>query len=164
MPTFDHELATMWKNHRGLVKNQGMTTTLTNLIENRLKYINDRWRDIYNYIRNPYDNLDSINTNENGQKSNNSGFSSFLIIDAIHQFSEKQLQLLNRGPTYVPRCQTLILSSCHSMDDIVERKYALLKHHINIALSLEIQQKISDQFTDSFFSTNTFESSSARSL
>ncbi|CAF4928132.1 unnamed protein product, partial [Rotaria socialis] len=161
---FDHELATMWNNHRDLVKNQGMTTTLTNLIENRLKNITDRWREIYNYrinnhIRNSYDNLDSINTNENGQKSNNSGFSSFLIIDAIHQFSEKQLQLLNRGPTYVPPCQTSILSSCHSMGDIVQRKYAPLKnqlnslfskHHINIALSLEIQQKISDQFTDSF--------------
>ncbi|CAF5130835.1 unnamed protein product, partial [Rotaria socialis] len=36
---FDHELATMWNNHRDLVKNQGMTTTLTNLIENRLKNI-----------------------------------------------------------------------------------------------------------------------------
>ncbi|CAF3383452.1 unnamed protein product [Rotaria socialis] len=45
------------------------------------------------------------------------------------------------------------------MDDIVQRKYAPLKHqlnslfskhHINIALSLEIQQKIGDQFTDSF--------------
>ncbi|CAF1675857.1 unnamed protein product, partial [Rotaria magnacalcarata] len=154
----------MWNNHRDLVKNQGMTTTLTNLIENHLKNITDRWREIYNYrinnyIRNSYDNLDSINTNENGQKSNNIGFSSFLIIDAIHQFSEKQLQLLNRGPTYVPPCQTSILSSCHSMDDIVQRKYAPLKHqlnslfskhHINIALSLEIQQKISDQFTDSF--------------
>ncbi|CAF5177371.1 unnamed protein product, partial [Rotaria magnacalcarata] len=97
---FDHELATMWKNHRDLVKNQGMTTTLTNLIENRLKNITDRWRDIYNYrmnnyIRNSYVNLDSINTKEIDQKSNNSGFSSFLIIDAIHQFSEKQLQLLN---------------------------------------------------------------------
>ncbi|CAF4725149.1 unnamed protein product, partial [Rotaria socialis] len=46
---FDHELATMWKNHRGLMKTQGMTTTLTNLIENRLKNITDRWRDIDNY-------------------------------------------------------------------------------------------------------------------
>ncbi|CAF4074888.1 unnamed protein product [Rotaria magnacalcarata] len=161
---FDHELATMWKNHRDLVKNQGMTTTLTNLIENRLKNITDRWRDIYNYrfnnyIRNSYDNLDSINTKEIDQKSSNSGFSSFLIIDAIDQFSEKQLQLLNRGPTYVPPCQTSILSSCHSMYDIVERKYAPLKHqlnslfskhHINVTLSLEIQQKISDQFADSF--------------
>ncbi|CAF2125252.1 unnamed protein product, partial [Rotaria magnacalcarata] len=161
---FDHELATMWKNHRDLVENQEMTTTLTNLIENRLKTITNRWRDIYNYrinnyIRNSYDNLDSINTNKIDQKSNNSGFSFFLIIDAIHQFSEKQLQLLNRGPTYVPPCQTSILSSCHSMDDIVERKYAPLKHqlnslfskhHINVALPLEIQQKISDQFADSF--------------
>ncbi|CAF4636596.1 unnamed protein product, partial [Rotaria magnacalcarata] len=39
---FDHELATMWKNYRDLVKNQGMPTTLTNLIENRLKNITDR--------------------------------------------------------------------------------------------------------------------------
>ncbi|CAF2128270.1 unnamed protein product, partial [Rotaria magnacalcarata] len=69
-----------------------------------------------------------INTKENDQKSNNSGFSSFLIIDAIHQFSEKQLQSLNRGPTYVPPCQTSILFSCHPMDGIVERKYAPLKH------------------------------------
>ncbi|CAF3619642.1 unnamed protein product [Rotaria socialis] len=36
------------------------------------------------------------------------------------------------------------------MDDIVERKHEVLKHYINIALSLEIQQKISDQFTDYF--------------
>ncbi|CAF5140036.1 unnamed protein product, partial [Rotaria magnacalcarata] len=101
----------------------------------------------------------SINTKEIDQKSNNSGFSSFLIIDAIHRFSDKELQLLNRGHTYVPPCQTSILSSCHSMDDIVDIKYAPLKHqlnslfskhHINVALSLETQQKISDQFADSF--------------
>ncbi|CAF5160072.1 unnamed protein product, partial [Rotaria magnacalcarata] len=33
---FGHELAAMWKNHRELVKNKGMSTTLTNLIEKRL--------------------------------------------------------------------------------------------------------------------------------
>ena len=161
---FDSELAAMWRNHRDLVQNQGMTTTLTNLIENRLKNITGRWREIYkyrinNYIRNSYDDLDSMNRNENDQKWKKSGFSSSLIIDATHQFTEKQLQLLNRGPTYVPPCQTSILSSCHSMDDIVERKYAPLKHqlsnlfskhHINIALSMEIEQKISDQFTNLF--------------
>ncbi|CAF4419094.1 unnamed protein product [Rotaria magnacalcarata] len=46
---FDHELAAMWKNHRELVKNKGMSTTLTDLIEKRFTGITDRWRDVYNY-------------------------------------------------------------------------------------------------------------------
>ncbi|CAF1671653.1 unnamed protein product, partial [Rotaria magnacalcarata] len=134
LQAFDHELAAMWKNHRELVKNKGMPTTLTNLIEKRLIGITDRWGDRI-------------------------GFSSSLIIDGIHQFSDKELQLLNRGPTYVPPCQISISSSDQSIDDVVKKKYAPLKHqlsylfskyHINIALSMEIEQKISDQFTDLF--------------
>ncbi|CAF2052462.1 unnamed protein product, partial [Rotaria magnacalcarata] len=39
---FDHELAAIWKTHRELVKNKGMSTTLTNLIEKRLTGITDR--------------------------------------------------------------------------------------------------------------------------
>ena len=161
---FDSELAAMWKNHRELVKDRGMSTTLTNLIEKRFTGIAARWRDVYNYrlnyyFRNVCGDSEHINTNEVQHNSKRLGFSSSLIIDATHQFTEKQLQLLNRGPTYVPPCQTSILSSCHSMDDIVERKYAPLKHqlsnlfskhHINIALSMEIEQKISDQFTNLF--------------
>ncbi|CAF1148545.1 unnamed protein product [Rotaria sordida] len=46
-----------------------MTTTLINLLEQRLNNITNRWRDVYNYkidyfLRNSYDELDHININE----------------------------------------------------------------------------------------------------
>ncbi|CAM4985770.1 unnamed protein product [Rotaria socialis] len=161
---FDHELAAMWKNHRELVKNKGMSTTLTDLIEKRFTGIADRWRDVYNYrlncyFRNFYSDFEPTNTNADGDKMKRIGFSSSLIIDAIHQLSDKELQLLNRGPSYVPPGQISISSSGQSVDDIIKKKYAPLKHqlsclfskyHVNIALSMEIEQKISDQFTDLF--------------
>ncbi|CAF3235064.1 unnamed protein product [Rotaria socialis] len=161
---FDHELAAMWKNHRELVKNKGMSTTLTDLIEKRFTGITDRWRDVYNYrlncyFRNFYSDFEPTNTNADGDKMKRIGFSSSLIIDAIHQLSDKELQLLNRGPSYVPPGQISISSSGQSVDDIIKKKYAPLKHqlsclfskyHVNIALSMEIEQKISDQFTDLF--------------
>ncbi|CAF5225895.1 unnamed protein product, partial [Rotaria magnacalcarata] len=56
------------------------------------------------------------------------GFSLSLIIDAIHRFSDEELQLLNRGPTYVPTGQISISSSGQSIDDIIKKKYAPLKH------------------------------------
>ncbi|CAF4547497.1 unnamed protein product, partial [Rotaria magnacalcarata] len=141
-----------------------MSTTLTNLIEKRLTGITDRWRDVYNYrlnfyFRNFYGDFEHTNTNADGDKMKRIGFSLSLIIDAIHRFSDKELQLLNRGPTYVPTGQISISSSGQSIDDIIKKKYAPLKHqlsylfskyHINIALSMEIQQKISDQFTELF--------------
>ncbi|CAF4595707.1 unnamed protein product [Rotaria sp. Silwood2] len=59
---FDYELSKMWQNHRNLVKNQGMTTSLIKLIEQRLNNITNRWRDVFNYridyfLRNSYDEL-----------------------------------------------------------------------------------------------------------
>ncbi|CAF4434812.1 unnamed protein product, partial [Rotaria magnacalcarata] len=164
LQAFDHELAAMWKNHRELVKNKGMSTTLTDLIEKRFTGITDRWRDVYNYrlncyFRNFYSDFEPTNTNADGDKMKRIGFSSSIIIDAIHQLSDKELQLLNRGPSYVPPGQISISSSGQSVDDIIKKKYASLKHqlsclfskyHINIVLSMEIEQKISDQFTDLF--------------
>ncbi|CAF4276244.1 unnamed protein product, partial [Rotaria sordida] len=44
--------------------------------------------------------------------------SSSIFTDTIHQFSDKQLQLLSRGPSYVPPCLMYILFSNESMDDI----------------------------------------------
>ena len=37
----DDELSTMWKNHRELVKNKGMPTKLTDIIDQRLKIMSD---------------------------------------------------------------------------------------------------------------------------
>ncbi|CAF3440255.1 unnamed protein product [Rotaria socialis] len=162
---FDDELSTMWKNHRQLVKNKGMPTRLSDIIDQRLKILSDRWRDISIYrIRSfsrptYYNDIDPITTNETKPMIERIGFSSSLIIDTSHSFIRKQLKILNRGPTYVPPCQLSISSLNQSIDDIIKKQYASLKHqlnnvfskyHVNIALSMEIQQKISDQFTNLF--------------
>ena len=66
---FDSELAKMWENHRKLVKNQGMTTGLINLMQQRLDNVTDRWRNLYHYriyyyLRNKYDSLEQTNIND----------------------------------------------------------------------------------------------------
>ncbi|CAF1471287.1 unnamed protein product, partial [Rotaria sordida] len=83
---------------------QGMTTTLINLLEQRLNNITNRWRDVYNY-RNDYFLRNSS--------------SSSIIINTTYRFNDKQLQLLSHGPSYVPLCLMYILFSNDSMDDIV---------------------------------------------
>ena len=73
--------------------------------------------------------------------------------------TDKQLQLLCRGPTYVPLYHMYISPSYQSMDDMIKRQYSALKHQltnlfakykIHIALSLEIHKKHYDQFKDLF--------------
>lgn len=163
---FDYELSRMWENHRNLVKNQGMTTTLLNLVEKRLENITQRWTMIYNYrmnyyVKNSYDQKSSTVSKQNLQSIS---VSSNLILTHKHSMTDKQLQLLNRGPSYVPLCQSYVsLSSAgattKSLDDLVKTFYAPFKHqlthlfakyHINIALSMEIQKKSYDLFKDLF--------------
>ncbi|CAF2034186.1 unnamed protein product, partial [Rotaria magnacalcarata] len=154
---FDDELSTMWRNHRELVKNKGMPTQLTDIINQRLTIMSDRWRDIYIYriqcfsLASYYNDIDPM--------LERIGFSSSLLIDTSHRLIPEQLKLLNRGPTYVPPCQLSISSLNQSIDDIIKKQYASLKHqlnnvfskyHVNIALSMDIQQKISDTFTNLF--------------
>ncbi|CAF3327476.1 unnamed protein product [Rotaria socialis] len=154
---FDNELSTMWRNHRELVKNKGMPTKLTDIVDQRLKIMSDRWRDIYIYriqcfsLTSYYNDIDPM--------LERIGFSSSLIIDTSHQLIPEQLKLLSRGPKHVPPCQLSISSLNQSTDDIIKKQYASLKHqlnnvfskyHVNIALSMEIQQKINDTFTNLF--------------
>ena len=161
---FDYELSKMWENHRNLVQNQGMSTSLSTLIEQNLETITNRWRDIYNYridcyLRNSYDTSDPTDMNENQPMITAHHLSLNLILDTKHQFTNEQLSLLNRGPTYVPLCQMYISSSYPSMDDVIRQQYAPLKHQlaslflknrINLALSMEIQQKLFDRFKNLF--------------
>lgn len=148
---FDREVKTMWENHRNLVKNKGISMTLNHIIEQRLTNITNKLRDIYQYrinyfLRNSY------------HDSNKTYFKylSTMIIDTKQSFTDQQLQLLNRGPTYVPPCQMYLSLSGHlSMDHILKKQYAPLQHqlvrlfskyHINIAQSMEIEKKMSEQF------------------
>ena len=161
---FEEELSEMWKNHRNLVKDRGMTTGLLNLLERRIQVIENRWRDIYNYkveyfLKNSYNNLLEINFINETKHSDPSEYLSNILMTCQHPLTEKQLQLLNRGPTYVPPCQMYVSSSYESLDDILRKQYAPLKHQltsvfaryrINIALSMEIQKKVFDQFKEQF--------------
>ena len=157
---FDAERTRMHDNHRNLVLGKGMSTALCNLIEQRLQLITERVRDKYNYmtqyhLRSSFDHADDA-----------VGFLSATIVDTSHSLNARQMQLLNRGPTYVPPCQLHLPSSSSSssvalstVDDIVKKKYAPLKRqvvhylnkcHVNIARSMEIEKKIDEQFRDHF--------------
>ena len=128
---FDGELSQMWKTHRQLVRNQGITTALINLMQQRLDNITNRWRDLYHYrvdyhLRNAYDDtLTATNTNDHPQQSKKTdGFLSNIIISVKHSFNNQQLQFLCRGPSYVPPCQMYISSSYVSVNDVIKRQYA----------------------------------------
>ncbi|CAF4290537.1 unnamed protein product [Rotaria sp. Silwood2] len=106
---FDYELSKMWQNHRNIVKNQGMTATLINILEQRLNNITNCSRDVYNYridyfLQNSYDELDHMNINEIEQMMKIVSVSSSIIIDTIYRFNDTQLQLLSHGPSYVSLC------------------------------------------------------------
>ncbi|CAF1203637.1 unnamed protein product, partial [Adineta steineri] len=172
---FDAEYSKMLENHRNLVKNKGISTTLNNIIDQRLKNIVDRWRNIYDYrinfyLRSSYGDLENMN-HEKDRKNNdtteqlsmkNIEFFSNLISHTKHQLNSKQIQLLSRGPTYTPPCQMSLFTSStssQSLNDIVKKQFAplkhqmasvLSKHHINIALSWEVQNAINQKFVDYF--------------
>ncbi|CAF1203482.1 unnamed protein product [Adineta steineri] len=154
---FDNHMSTMWRNHRDLVRNQGMTTTLTNIIDKTLDKITDQWRAIYNYridyyLRNSYDNT-------HGKHMQKFAFSSFVIMDQNYKFTDKQIQLLNRGPTYVPPFQLSITTTIKTLDDKIKKEYEPLKqqlshlfshYHINKALSMQINTKMFNEFKENF--------------
>ena len=86
-----------------------MTIALINLVQQRLDNITNRWRDFYHYrvdyyLRNAYDDtLAATNINVHPPQSKNTdGFLSNIIIGTKHSFDNQQLQLLRRGPSYVP--------------------------------------------------------------
>ena len=177
--TFDDELSTMWNNHRQLVKGKDMPTALNNLIERRLTNIVDRWRDIYLFrvlyhVQAPYGDseaLEKMKANNNNSPVNDqqsikkTEFQPRTIIDTKHSLTDLQLQLISRGPTYVPPCQMHVLSSSSSssssssMDEILKKQYAPLKHQlaasfskyaVNVALQFNIQNQVYDEFLKVF--------------
>ncbi|CAF2863678.1 unnamed protein product [Rotaria sp. Silwood2] len=157
---FDYKLSKMWQNHRNIVKNQGMTATLINILEQRLNNITNCSRDVYNYridyfLQNSYDELDHKNINEIEQMMKIVSVSSSIIIDTIYRFNDTQLQLLSHGPSYVSLCLMYILFSNESMDDTVRKQFASFKHQlinlfgkykISLSLRIEIQDKTYKEF------------------
>ena len=168
---FNIEYTTMLNNHRNLVRNKGMTTALSSLLEQRLSNITDRLRDIHYYrinflLRSSYGDLENMYKQaEPNQPVNNNIFLSNVISDTMHGLNMKQIQLLSRGPCYVPPCQSRLLSlsssksTSTSVVDIVKKQYAplkhqiaglLSKHRINIVSSWDIHSNLHQKFTDLF--------------
>ena len=153
---FDAEWNKMQENHRNLVANRGMSTTLYNLIEQRLQIINDQVRDQYEYKTNYY--LRSSFGDADGTSPVE--FLSSTIVDTSHAFNDRQLQLLNQGPSYVPPCQMRVPPSMPAvLDDVVKKQYLPLKRqvvhllnkcHVNIVRSMEVEKRINELFQDCF--------------
>ena len=82
-----------------------------------------------------------------------------MSVHTTHSLTKKQLELLNRGPNYVIPCQLFSSSSPSSMNETTKELYGPLKlqltrlfakHHVNIALSMNIHTKLFDQFNEQF--------------
>ena len=139
----------VWKNHLDSNASQLMPTNLTNLIEKRFTTITDQWRIIYNCRMQRQLHTSPILIS----------FGPCMSVHTTHSFTRKQLELLNRGPTYVIPCQLFSSSSPSSMDETTKELYGPLKlqltrlfakHQVNIALSMNIHTKLLDQFNDAF--------------
>ena len=161
---FDEQWSKMLQNHRDLVKDKGMPTTLRNLIDKRLKNITDKLRERYNYkmnyyVHSPYGYLEAM---KNGKEKNSKriGFAPSMIITTTHSLTDQRIQLLNRGPTYVPPCEMYISSSrFQSTRDIVKKQYAPLKHQVNNVLTnnkvdlnliMTIESDMKNEFSNRF--------------
>lgn len=163
---FHEELSKMWQNHRNLIKNQGMTTTLTNLIEQRLTLITEKYEHIYNYrlkyyLENDFHYLETMKQDDEEQIDSNNELLLFFCIDTNHTLTKKEIELLNRGPSYIPPGQLYLslYSSSMNNENIMKRKYIPLKHElanifskyrIHIATSMDIEQKLSEKFQNLF--------------
>ncbi|CAF4818731.1 unnamed protein product [Rotaria sp. Silwood1] len=87
-------------------------------------------------------------------------FSPTMIIGtAVHLLTKEQLQLLNRGPTYVPPYQMYVSSTNGSLEEIIKKQFKSLqydlnnlftKRQVNMAVSAMIKQDINKLFTDTF--------------
>ncbi|CAF4668916.1 unnamed protein product [Rotaria sp. Silwood2] len=113
----NNEMNLMLQNHHRHVKNKEMTQTLIYLIDQRLKNVKEKMKVICNFHIN-YDLRCSFGHLEEIRKRNiktiqRIGFSTHFIVDynVTHHLNQQQLQLLNRGPTYVAPCQIKISSS-----------------------------------------------------
>jgi len=112
------------------IEGQKLTNQMIDLIFRRFEIINEKLDSISNYKINYF--LRSHATYLHDGITLN--FSPTMIIDPSvqHHFTNEQLKLLNRGPTYVPPCQMYVSLPSISMNDIIQKQFKLLQHHLNI--------------------------------
>ena len=138
---FKEETDHMWQNHDNHVENNEMTEVLLRLISKRSWNMNEKCKVMFNFainycIPSSHDLLTHIEKDKKEENVKRTSFLASLIIDptirAVHYLTDQQLQLLNRGPTYVTPCQMHVSSSFETIDDIVNKQYAPLKHQLAV--------------------------------
>jgi hypothetical protein len=161
---FNTERKTMYDNHRNLEPNKGMSTTLHDLIERRMQIITDQVEDKNDYrtefyFRHSYDDDDENATT--AAHARVTGFTSSTIVGVNrHPLNSQQMQLLNRGPSYVSPCQMYSsIGNDKDDDDVLKKQYAPLKRQlvrlfakwqVNLARTMEIEKKINEHFQEHF--------------
>ncbi|CAF4511308.1 unnamed protein product, partial [Rotaria magnacalcarata] len=58
------------------------------------------------------------------------------MASSSHLFTDEQLKLLNRGPTYVPPYQTYVITSTldesSSINTMIHQQYKILQHDLSV--------------------------------
>ena len=118
------------------IDGQKLTNPLIDLIFRRFKIINQKLDSINNYTINYFLRSQATHLHDGITLS----FPPTMIIDPSvqHHFTNEQLKLLNRGPTYVPSCQMYVSLPSISMNDIIQKQFKLLQHHLNIQYSANL--------------------------
>ena len=133
----------MWQQHRQHVPDREMPPIFAELIDQRASIAKKKLA-VINQFKIDYDVRSAYGREESIHKGKEKdlrriGFLSSLIldprIDAKHLLSEKQRQLLQRGPTYVPPCQLHLSASLSSVDDLIKKQYAPLQHQMALLFS-----------------------------
>ena len=162
---FNVEIEKMDQNNHKQVIHQNIPKVLQRLITKRSLNMNEQLKIICHftinyYIRSSYGQLE--NSKKKGQEENiqkRIGFLSSLIVDpvvmVVHHLTNEQLELLNRGPTYVAPGQLHITSPSQTIDTMVSKQYAPIRHqlatlfdkyHIDISRSTNFQKYVFNEF------------------
>ncbi|CAF1505365.1 unnamed protein product, partial [Adineta steineri] len=153
-------------------KNESLSGYQVDLIFRRFTIINKKLEYIGQFRMNYY--LRSSNHDIEQERINNGiilSCSPTIFIDtSVHHrpLSTEQLKLLNRGPTYVPPCQSYVsLPSFESPDSLIDRtknQYKVLQHELNILFpkynknqleSANINKQIKDLYVNMFSTSLT---------
>jgi hypothetical protein len=154
--TFSLMMDRMWKNHRSCVQGKTTSQVSINMIEQYVTETADKWRSVFSFrenfhFRHSYDNqTDSSSSTWHAPR---------FICHIQHTLNGAQQRLLNRGPANVPPCQLFISETTSQMNVRLKQQYAPLKHqmthlfpkyHINIAQSMDIDERIHAEFNRLF--------------
>lgn len=106
---------------------------LTKLVQRRLQLIDQQLQSKYTFQVNYFVRSDGGYLEQTTDRSP-IHYSPTLIMEdrSNHPWTDEQLKLLNRGPTYVSPCQLYLTFNASSMTEMLEKQYGLLQHHLSI--------------------------------